>query len=65
METYQTRLETARSQVEEQELLIAVHKQTIARLKEQSQSTEIEENMLELMERKLRAFRADLGRLAN
>lgn len=65
MKTYQTRLETARSQVEEQELLIAVHKQTITRLKEQSQSTEIEEKMLELMERKLRAFRADLGRLAN
>jgi flagellar biogenesis protein FliO len=65
METYQTRLETARSQVEEQELLIAVHKQTITRLKEQSQSTEIEEKIVELMERKLRAFRADLGRLAN
>jgi hypothetical protein len=65
METYQTRLETARSQVEEQELLIAVHKQTITRFKEQSQSTEIEEKIVELMERKLRAFRADLGRLAN
>lgn len=65
MEPYETRLETARRRVVEQETLIAVHKQTISQLKQQGQATDLEEKMLTLMERSLAALRADLARLAN
>jgi hypothetical protein len=65
MEPYETRLETARRRVAEQETLIAVHKQAIRGLKQLGRATELEEKMLQLMERKLDAFRAELARLAN
>jgi len=65
IEPYQARLETARRRVEEQEQLVAVWRETINSLRKESQSTELAEKMLQLMEGRLGAFRADLARLAN
>ena len=65
METYETLLETARRRVAEQERLIAVWTETISSLREAGEATDLAEKMLDLMERRLGAFRADLARLAN
>jgi hypothetical protein len=65
METYETRLETARRRVAEQERLVAIWRETIRGLTQEGQSTELAEKMLHLMESRLEAFRADLARLAN
>jgi hypothetical protein len=61
MERYETRLETARRRVAEQERLVAVWRETISGLREEGQLTELAEKMLKLMERRLAAFRADLA----
>lgn len=65
METYQTRLEKARVRLAKQEYLVAVLKQAIDELKKEGQPTDLEEKVLELLERSLRAIRADLAKLAN
>jgi hypothetical protein len=65
METYETRWETARRRVAEQERLVAIWRETISSLTEEGQSTELAEKMLQLMERRLGDFRADLAKLAN
>jgi hypothetical protein len=65
MEPYETRLEAARRRVVEQERLVAIWRETISGLTEEGQSTELAEKMLQLMERRLDAFRADLAKLAN
>ena len=65
METYETRLETARRRVAEQERLVAIWRETMSGLTEEGQSTELAQKMLQLMERRLDAFRADLAKLAN
>jgi hypothetical protein len=65
MEPYETRLEAARRRVAEQERLVAIWRETISGLTEEGQSTELAEKMLQLMERRLDAFRADLAKLAN
>ena len=65
METYETRLETARRRVAEQERLIAIWRGTMSGLTEEGRSTELAQKMLQLMERRLDAFRADLAKLAN
>jgi hypothetical protein len=65
METYETRLETARRRVAEQKRLIAIWRETMSGLTEEGQSTELAQKMLQLMERRLDAFRADLAKLAN
>jgi DNA repair exonuclease SbcCD ATPase subunit len=63
METYETRLETARRRVAEQERLVAIWRETISRLTDEGQSTELAQKMLQLMERRLDAFRAESGSL--
>ena len=65
MEAYETRLEAARNRVVEQERLIAIWRETISGLTEEGQSSELAEKMLQLMERTLARFRADLAELAN
>jgi hypothetical protein len=65
MEPYETRLKTARHRVEEQEQLIAAHRETISDLREAGEPTELAEKMLQLMERRLDDLRADLAKLAN
>jgi hypothetical protein len=61
-----TRLETARRRVAEQERLVAIWRETMSSgLTEEGQSTELAQKMLQLMERRLDAFRADLAKLAN
>jgi hypothetical protein len=65
METYETRLETARRRVAEQERLVAIWRETMSGLTEERRSTELAQKMLQLMERRLDAFRADLAKLAN
>jgi hypothetical protein len=65
MEPYETRLETARRRVAEQERLIAIWRETISSLRAAGEATDLVEKMLDLMERRLGAFRADLARLAN
>ena len=65
IEPYQARLETAGRRVEEQEQLVAVWRETINSLRKEGQSTELAEKMLQLMDGRLGAFRADLARLAN
>jgi hypothetical protein len=64
MEPYETRLETARRRVAEQERLVAIWRETMSGLTEEGQSTELAEK-LHLMERRLGAFQADLAKLAN
>ena len=65
MANYETHLETARHRVVEQEKLVAVWRETMSGLTKEGQSTELAEKMLQLMERRLDAFRADLAKLAN
>ena len=49
----------------EQERLTAIWKETISGLMEEGQPTKLAEKMLQSMERRLGAFRADLAKLAN
>jgi hypothetical protein len=65
MEAYETRLETARCRVAKQERLVSIWRETMSGLTGEGQSTELAEKMLQLMERRLDAFRADLAKLAN
>jgi hypothetical protein len=65
IEPYETRLETARRRVAEQERLVAVWRGTNSGLTKEGQSTELAEKMLQLMERTLARFRADLAKLTN
>jgi hypothetical protein len=65
MEAYETRLETARCRVAEQERLVAIWRETISALAQEGQSTELAEEMLPLMQRTLARFRAGLAKLAN
>jgi uncharacterized coiled-coil protein SlyX len=62
---HETRLETARRRVAEQERLVAIWRETMSGLTEEGPSTELAQKMLQLMERRLDAFRADLAKLAN
>jgi hypothetical protein len=48
MEPYETRLKTARHRVEEQEQLIAAHRETISDLREAGEPTELAEKMLQV-----------------
>ena len=64
MEPDEARLETARRRVLEQERLVAIWKETLSSLTQGGQSTELAEKMLQLMERRLRAFQAYLAKLA-
>jgi hypothetical protein len=65
MEAYESRLEAAGNRVAEQERLVAIWRETMSGLTEQGQPTELAQKMLQLMERRLDAFRADLRKLAN
>jgi hypothetical protein len=56
IEPYETRLETARRRVAEQERLVAVWRGTNSGLTKEGQSTELAEKMLQLMERTLARF---------
>ena len=50
METYQTRIETARRHVAEQERLIAITKQMISEHKQEDQPTELAEKLQTLLD---------------
>jgi hypothetical protein len=65
MEAYETRLETARRRVAEQEKLVAVWRETVSGLAKEGHPTDLAEKTLRLMERTLARFRADLANLAN
>jgi len=50
MESYETRLETARRRIEEQEKLVAIWRETISGLAKEGPPTDLAEKMLQLME---------------
>ena len=65
METYAARLEKARRKVAEQELLVAVYKETIKEFEHAGQPDELGQKMLQLMENVLTRLRADLAQHSN
>lgn len=65
MGNYEKRLEAARRQVADQELLIAAFKRATADLQQTKADAELDEKMLKSMEQSLAAFQADLARLSN
>lgn len=65
MGDYEKRLEAARRQVADQELLIAAFKRATADLQQTKADAELDEKMLKSMEQSLAAFQADLARLSN
>jgi hypothetical protein len=65
MENYATRLQMVQRHVALQERLVSAQKETIRHLEQTGQPDDLARKMLQLMERTLGAFRANLARLAN
>jgi hypothetical protein len=65
MKNHESRLQAARRKVAEQEMLIAIYRETVFHFEEQGQSSEVGRKALEAMERTLIQFRQDVCRLSN
>jgi hypothetical protein len=65
MQSPESRLQAARRKVAEQEMLIAIYRETVVQFEEQGQSSDVARKALEAMERTLIRFRNKASSLSN